>query len=132
MVRYFRIHARRAKKSVREVMEKLISDEVVILGGMGGVYFLDELRRGGNGTMTGFAYTEALLEIWNYWISGNRDEAGKSYFRILPLLVFEGQSKIGLAIRKEILRQRGFIKTAILRGVSRHISPEIIADLSNT
>ena len=113
-------------------VRKLVSDEIAIIGGMGGVYFLDELRRGANGTMTGFAYTEALLEIWNHWTSGNRNEVARSYFGILPLLVFEGQSKIGLAIRKEILRQRGLIKTAILRGVSGHLSSEIIADLSDT
>ncbi|MDR3424456.1 MAG: dihydrodipicolinate synthase family protein [Alphaproteobacteria bacterium] len=111
---------------------KLVSDEIAILGGNGGVHFLNELRRGANGAMTGFAYTEALLQIWNYWNIGNRAAAAKSYLEILPLLVFEFQPKIGVAIRKEILKRRGLIKTAVLRGVPEGLSPEMLSDLSET
>jgi 4-hydroxy-tetrahydrodipicolinate synthase len=34
-----------------------------IYGGLGGLYFLQELERGAVGTMTGFAYTEILVNI---------------------------------------------------------------------
>ena len=41
----------------------LTGDRVTVLGGLGGMYLLDELRRGASGTMTGFAYPEVLVEI---------------------------------------------------------------------
>lgn len=113
-------------------VRKLISDDVSIFGGNGGVYFYDELRRGSNGTMNGFAYAEALLEIWRAWEIGDKIHAMETYYKILPLLIFEFQPGIGLAIRKEILKQRGFIKTAILRNSSERLCPEILQDLRDT
>ncbi len=110
---------------------QIVNDDIAIVGGNGGVLFFDELLKGANGTMNGFAYSEALLEIWNHWNNDNQKSAEKSYFWILPLLTFEFQPKIGLAIRKEILRQRGWIKTAVLRGVSSYLNSEILSDLSN-
>ena len=101
-----------------------------ILGGLGGIYFLDELRRGADGTMTGFAYPEILLEIWQSWQSGDRQQAADVYYRYLPLLVFEGQAKIGVAVRKEILRRRGFISFAGVRQPALPLNPQILDDLS--
>ena len=88
----------------------MIDRDVSVLGGLGGVYLLDELRRGSAGTMTGFAYPEILVEIVSAWRAGDRETASAVYYRYLPLLVFEGQPKLGLAIRKEILRRRGLIE----------------------
>ena len=90
----------------------MIDREVSVLGGLGGVYLLDELRRGSSGTMTGFAFPEVLVEIVSAWRAGDRESAAQTYYRYLPLLVFEGQPKLGLAIRKEILRRRGLIAHA--------------------
>ncbi len=90
----------------------LVDRDVSVLGGLGGVYLLDELRRGSAGTMTGFAFPEVLVEIVSAWRSGDRETAAQTYYRYLPLLVFEGQPKLGLAIRKEILRRRGLIAHA--------------------
>jgi 4-hydroxy-tetrahydrodipicolinate synthase len=88
---------------------------VTVVGGLGGMYLLDELRRGASGTMTGFAYPEVLVRIWRTWQAGDRQAACETYYRYLPILVFEGQPGIGLAIRKEILRRRGLIKYATVR-----------------
>ena len=41
-----------------------------------------ELRRGGSGTMTGFAYPEVLVAIWRCWQAGDRaGAAGMSRWR---------------------------------------------------
>ena len=110
---------------------KLVDNDIAIVGGNGGILFFDELTNGANGTMNGFSYTEALVEIWNHWNNGENNKAKESYSWILPLLNFEFHPKIGLAIRKEILRRRGWIKTAILRGDSSCLSPEILSELTN-
>ena len=102
---------------------------VTVLGGLGGMYLLDELRRGASGTMTGFAYPEVLVRIWKAWEAGDRAQAAEVYERHLPLLVFEGQPGLGLAIRKEVLRRRGLIEHATVRHPGPHLDAGILADL---
>ena len=102
---------------------------VTVLGGLGGMYLLDELRRGASGTMTGFAFPEVLIRIWKAWKAGERLGAAEAYERHLPLLVFEGQPSIGLAIRKEILRRRGLIEHATVRHPGPRLDAGILADL---
>lgn len=110
----------------------LVGDKASIVGGLGGMYLLDELRRGGSGAMTGFAYPEVLIEIWSAWRDGNHSGAIESYYRYLPLLVFEGQPKLGVAIRKEILRRRGLIEHAGLRHPGPKLDEGTATDLTDT
>jgi 4-hydroxy-tetrahydrodipicolinate synthase len=93
---------------------------------------LDELRRGSSGTMTGFAYPEVLVGIWKAWSNGERQRAAEIYYRALPLLVFEGQPKLGVAIRKEILRRRGLIDHATVRHPGPTLDEGTAADLTET
>ncbi len=88
---------------------------VGVFGGMGGVYFYEELLRGAVGTMTGFAFPEMLVGIYDAFVRGDRAGARSLFYRYLPLIRYEGQPVIGLAIRKEILRRRGVIATAVIR-----------------
>ena len=44
---------------------KIKDKNLKIFGGLGGLFFLEELMRGASGTMTGFAFTEVLVEIYN-------------------------------------------------------------------
>jgi len=104
--------------------------QVTIVGGIGGMYLLDELRRGGSGTMTGFAYPELLVRIWQAWDSGDRQAAAETYYRYLPVLIFEGQPKLGVAVRKEILRRRGLIEHATVRQPGPRLDDGSAADLT--
>lgn len=108
----------------------LLPDTCTILGGMGGMYLLDELRHGSAGTMTGFAYSEALVDIVTAWRGGDHAAAKEIYTRFLRLLVFEQQAGIGLAVRKEILRRRGFIATGTIRSPGRELDDLTSADLT--
>jgi 4-hydroxy-tetrahydrodipicolinate synthase len=110
----------------------LLEGRAAIVGGLGGMYLLDELRRGSSGTMTGFAYPEALIAIWRAWDAGDRARAAEVYYRHLPLLVFEGQPKLGIAIRKEILRRRGLISSAHARRPGATLDDGTAADLTET
>jgi 4-hydroxy-tetrahydrodipicolinate synthase len=102
-------------------IRNLIGDKMSIFGGLGGVFLLDELARGSAGAMTGFAYPEVLLDICRNMAEGDRSTAEAVFYRHLPLLLFEFQEGIGVAIRKEALHHRGLIRSA---GV-RHPGPQI-------
>lgn len=110
----------------------LLDGAATIVGGLGGTYLLDELRRGTTGTMTGFAYPEVLVAIVRAWQAGDRQLATETYYRYLPLLTFEGQPKLGVAIRKEILRRRGLIDHATVRRPGPSLDPGTAEDLGET
>lgn len=100
-------------------LRELLSRRVAIFGGLGGVYFFEELSRGADGAMTGFPYPEALKAIRDHFVAGRRDEARTLFYRWLPLIRYESQpgSTPGTAvgIRKEILRRRGWIASSRVR-----------------
>ena len=45
-------------------VKALSGDKLTILGGLGGIFFFEELEHGAEGTMTGFAYPEILVDIY--------------------------------------------------------------------
>jgi len=83
--------------------------KVAILGGLGGVFLLEELMAGAAGVMTGFAYPEVLVKVVSLYRAGKLEEAGDVFYRFVPLMRFEFQEAIGMAIRKEVFRRRGAI-----------------------
>jgi 4-hydroxy-tetrahydrodipicolinate synthase len=86
-----------------------------IFGGLGGMYLLEELKRGASGTMTGFAFTEILVAIFKAFKEGRLHDAERIFDYYLPLIRYENQPLINLTIRKEILYRRGAIANPILR-----------------
>ena len=90
---------------------------LAIFGGLGGAAALWELERGSCGTMTGFAYPEILRAVRLAVETGESDRAGRLFDRYLPLIVFEAQPAVGLAIRKELLRRRGVLTHAATRSL---------------
>jgi 4-hydroxy-tetrahydrodipicolinate synthase len=86
-----------------------------VFGGLGGVAALAELERGACGTMTGFAFPEILREVREALEGDDAARAAAIFERFLPLIRFEAQPEVGLAIRKELLRRRGVIPTAETR-----------------
>ncbi len=110
----------------------MTGNRISIVGGLGGMYLLDELRRGGSGAMTGFAFPEVLVGIWSAWSSGDRERASRLYYAYLPVLVFEGQPKLGVAIRKEILKRRGLIDHAFVRHPGPKLDEGTLSDLAET
>jgi 4-hydroxy-tetrahydrodipicolinate synthase len=88
---------------------------VRIFGGLGGVFLLEELLAGATGAMTGFAFPEILVKIVSLFRAGKIDEAADVFYRAVPLLRFEFQEGIGMAIRKEVLHRRGALASPATR-----------------
>lgn len=86
-----------------------------VFGGLGGVYFLEELQRGAVGTMTGFAFPEILVRIYGHHAAGDVAAAAATFDRYCPLIRYEFQPKLGLALRKYTYQQRGVIASDFVR-----------------
>ncbi|WP_091467569.1 dihydrodipicolinate synthase family protein [Paenarthrobacter nitroguajacolicus] len=89
--------------------------DVSVFGGLGGQGLLDELMAGAAGAMTGFSYPEALIACVRAWHQDGYEAAHRELLPYLPLINFEQQAKVALAIRKECLRERGLIKASGVR-----------------
>jgi len=85
-----------------------------VMGGVGGRFLLDEFRRGACGTMPACQVTDVHVTIWNALEAGNLDKARRTFNRLLPLLNME--AAFAGALYKEVLRRRGVIATATMRG----------------
>jgi 4-hydroxy-tetrahydrodipicolinate synthase len=97
------------------ILEASAGTPVQIFGGLGGVFLLEELISGATGAMTGFAFPEILVRIMQHWRAGEPDAAAEVFYRAVPLMRFEFQEGIGMAIRKEVLRRRGALASAATR-----------------
>ncbi len=89
--------------------------EVGIFGGLGGVFLLEELLAGATGAMTGFAFPEMLVRIVSLFRAGRVQDAADVFYRAVPLMRFEFQEGIGMAIRKEVLHKRGALASPATR-----------------
>jgi len=113
----------RKLQQVRRACDGKARRRISILCGNGGLYLPQELRRGVDGAMTGFAFPEMLVEVCTKFFAGAVEEAEDLFDIYLPVLRHEQQPGFGLAIRKEILRRRGAIRSAKIR----HPGPALTA-----
>jgi len=100
--------------------------DVPLFGGLGGIGLLDELMAGAAGAMTGFSHPEALLATVAAWRDGGYAAARAAIEPWLPLINFEAQQQVGLAIRKENFRRRGLLDAAVVRPPARELPPELV------
>ena len=107
-----------------------LAPDLGIVGGLGGMFFFEELERGADGMMTGFSYPEVLVAIYRAYTRGDRDEAARIFYNACPILRYEFQPGVGLALRKEVYRQRGAIGSAFVRHPGAQIDDQLRAELA--
>ncbi len=102
---------------------------ISILCGSGGQFLLEEMKRGADGAMTGFAYPEMMRDVVNLTNKGNEDRARDVFDAYLPLVRYESQPGLGLAVRKHILAQRGAIGHPTVRAPGPKLSSATIEEV---
>ena len=102
---------------------------VSILVGNGGLFLPDELRRGADGAMTGFAFPEMMIDVCRAHAAGDVERAHDIFDAYLPLARYEQQQGVGLAVRKYVLAKRGAIRSAALRAPGPSLSGADIGDV---
>jgi 4-hydroxy-tetrahydrodipicolinate synthase len=115
-VRYIKVESLPVVSRVAEAVAEAGS-QLVVFGGAGGSYFLEELRRGSQGTMPFSSQPESFVQVWNHFQQGNEGAARDVFNRmILPINRLADQgSGIYFAVHKEILLHRGVIRSAKVR-----------------
>ena len=111
--RYLKLEDPPLMQKIGAIRER--TDKFEIFGGLGGMFLLEELKRGASGTMTGFAFTEILVAVFNAFNAGNMESAEAIFDQYVPLIRYENQPLINLTIRKEFLKRRGAIDNATPR-----------------
>jgi 4-hydroxy-tetrahydrodipicolinate synthase len=117
--------------ALRAASDRGETKRVSILTGNGGGLFLpEELTRGADGAMTGFAYPEMMVDVVNAHAAGDIERAHDIFDAYLPLARYEQQPGIGLAVRKHIMAERGAIASAAIRKPGPKLSSADIADIA--
>jgi len=118
-----------AKISALREAESKGSRRTSILCGNGGLFLPEEMRRGADGAMTGFAYPEMMRDVVALASGGDYEQAQDIFDAYLPLVRYEQQQGIGLAVRKYMLMQRGAIKSAAQRRPAAPLNAAAIAEV---
>ena len=81
---------------------------LILFGGMGGAFLLEELRRGSVGTMPGSTLPDKFVDVWNLWEAGDEDGALGAFDKYASIIRMLAQGQ-GLAnwIYKYIMWRRG-------------------------
>lgn len=115
-----KLSALRAMKDMRRIS---------ILVGNGALFLPEEMERGADGAMTGFAYPEMMVDVVKAYGAKDPERARDIFDAYLPLARYEQQPGPGLAIRKYVLQKRGVIASAALRKPGPKLSPIDIAEI---
>ncbi|GAA1141916.1 dihydrodipicolinate synthase family protein [Ornithinicoccus hortensis] len=99
---------------------------VPVFGGLGGVGLLDELAAGSAGAMTGFSHPEGLRATLDAHRAGGFEAARAAYAPWLPLVNFEAQQGISLALRKMLLHRRGVLADPFVRPPAPSVPPALL------
>ena len=130
--RYVKLEEAPTTIKITNLIEKIEDPDkrAGIFGGLGGMYFYEELARGAVGIMTGFAYQEILVRTYKLFSEGREREAREYFFRYLPLVRFEAQLGVGgVGIRKEVFKMRGAISSSHVRFPAPALDEETLREL---
>jgi len=116
--------------AVRGLMQEGAMRRIPVLAGNGAVFLDFEMERGADGAMTGYAFPEMLADVVRLQKAGKRDEAHDLFDAHLPLLRYEQQPGLGLAVRKHVLKLRGAILSDAQRKPATALSPIARAEVS--
>jgi dihydrodipicolinate synthase/N-acetylneuraminate lyase len=84
-----------------------------VFGGQGGIYMIDEWRRGACGNMPASQSVDLHTKIWQLLEANDETSARALFNRLLPLLNFERMH--GVAVYKQVFVRRGIFTSAASR-----------------
>jgi len=108
---------------IRALLLGMTERKIPILTGLGALYAQFDLEAGSSGFNTGFAFPEVLMAMVKAMKAADTARVQALYTRFLPLIAFEQQP--GVAVRKEIFRLRGLIRSSRARHPGASLQPAV-------
>ncbi len=105
--------------------------QIAILCGNNGLFLDYEMERGADGANTGYAFPDMLCDVVRLVAAGEREAAHDLFDAHLPLLRYEQQPGVGLAVRKYLLMRRGIISCAAQRKPAAALSARAQAEVEH-
>jgi 4-hydroxy-tetrahydrodipicolinate synthase len=103
--------------------------EISVLVGNGGLFIDFEAERGIDGAMTGYCFPEMLLDVLRLNAEGDREAAHDVFDAHLPLVRYEQQAGVGLAVRKYVMARRGLLSSDAQRDPASRLSDTARAEV---
>jgi 4-hydroxy-tetrahydrodipicolinate synthase len=103
--------------------------DLAILCGNGGLFLDFEMERGADGAMTGYCFPEMLADVVRLSGAGEREAAHDLFDLHLPLMRYEQQQGVGLAVRKYVLMRRGAMACDAQRKPGAALTPKARAEV---
>lgn len=110
-------------------LRQLAGEQLTLFGGLNGNFLLEELARGAVGTMPGSDMPDMFLRMWDAYQRGDGAEAGSLFMRCLPLIRYELQPGMGVAVMKQNLCDAGVIASPRTRHPTRTLDATDIAEV---
>ena len=104
---------------------------IAILCGNGGLFLDYEMSRGADGANTGYAFPDMLCDVVRLSRAGETEAAHDLFDAHLPLLRYEQQPGVGLAVRKYILRRRGLLTSDAQRKPGAKMSAQAVKEVEH-
>ena len=99
------------------VSEAVIKGErnLIVFGGAGGSFLVEELLRGAVGTMPWVSIPEAYRKTLDLFFTGHTEDARSNINQFEPILRTLAQPQVCFSFTKEILKMRGVFKNSKVR-----------------
>lgn len=104
---------------------------IAILCGNGGLFLDYEMSRGADGANTGYAFPDMLCDVVRLSQAGDTEAAHDLFDAHLPLLRYEQQPGVGLAVRKYIMRRRGLLTSDAQRKPGARMSAQAVQEVEH-
>lgn len=102
-----------------------VGKQLTVIGGAGGIYMIEEYRRGARGTMPFCSQPEDFVTVWDFLLVGD-EKSARDHFdsRVMAIERLAAQDgEIFYHVHKQILQRRGVIATARVRSATWNVSP---------
>ena len=98
-------------------MVEATGGRLTILGGAGGSYFIEELRRGAQGTMPFSSQPWEFVKTWDLFVAGEQEEARRVFDRtVMAINRLAAQAgDLAYHVHKQLLVRRGVIAGSRVR-----------------
>jgi len=102
---------------------------ISILCGNGGMFLMEEMIRGADGAMTGFGYPEMMRQVLDAFLADKLERARDIFDAYMPMIRYESQPGMGLAIRKYSLARQGIIAHPTMRKPGAGLTAAAITEI---